>query len=107
MLQKYDIETIEDIQDTLKDLLSRTIKEMIETKMDYPFEYIKSECWDSDDYRNSYKSKLANIIYGTMEIEVPQDFKCTFEPHVVKKRQNDISNIHQKISMYAKGMTTS
>ena len=41
-----------------------------------------------------------------MEIEVPQDFKCTFEPHVVKKRQNDISNIHQKISMYAKGMTT-
>ena len=80
---------------------------MMETKMDYPFEYIKSECWDSDDYRNSYKSKLANIIYGTMEIEVPQDFKCTFEPHVVKKQQNDISNIHQKISMYAKGMTTS
>ena len=45
--------------------------------------------------------------YGSMEIEMPQDRKSTFEPQVVKKRQKDISDIDQKIiSMYAKGMTT-
>lgn len=42
-----------------------------------------------------------------MAIEVPQDWKSTFDPQVVKKRQKDISDIDQKIiSMYAKGMTT-
>ena len=34
LLQEYDIETAEDIQDALKDLLSGTIKEMMEAKMD-------------------------------------------------------------------------
>ena len=33
-LQKYDIETAEDIQDTLKNLLGGTIKEMMEAEMD-------------------------------------------------------------------------
>ncbi len=42
-----------------------------------------------------------------MDIDVPQDRQSTFEPHVVKKRQKDISAIDDKIiSMYAKGMTT-
>ena len=67
----------------------------------------KSECSDNDDYRNGYKRKQVNSRYGSMEIEVPQDRKSTFEPQVVKKRQKDISDIDQKIiSMYAKGMTT-
>ena len=33
-LQEYDIETAEDIQDALKDLLSGTVKEMFEAEMD-------------------------------------------------------------------------
>lgn len=44
---------------------------------------------------------------GSLELDVPQDRKSTFEPQIVKKRQKDISEIDQKIiSMYAKGMTT-
>ena len=39
LLQEYDIETAEDIQDALKDLLGGTIKEMMEAEMDiYGFE---------------------------------------------------------------------
>ena len=34
LLQEYDIETADDIQDALKDLLSGTLKEMMETEMD-------------------------------------------------------------------------
>ena len=34
LLQEYDIETAEDIQDALKDLLGGTIKEMMEVEMD-------------------------------------------------------------------------
>ena len=107
LLQEYDIETAEDIQDALKDLLGGTIKEMMETEMDDHLGYQKSERSDSDDYRNGYKSKRVNSSYGSMDIDVPQDRKSTFEPQIVKKRQKDISGFDQKIiSMYAKGMTT-
>ena len=107
LLQEYDIETAEDIQDALKDLLGGTIKEMMEAEMNDHLGYQKSERSDSDDYRNGYKSKRVNSSYGSMDIDVPQDRKSTFEPQIVKKRQKDISDIDQKIiSMYAKGMTT-
>ena len=34
LLEEYDIESAQDIQDALKDLLGRTIKEMTEAEMD-------------------------------------------------------------------------
>lgn len=34
LLQEYDIETADDIQDALKDLLFSTIQEMLEAEMD-------------------------------------------------------------------------
>ena len=82
LLQEYDIETAEDIQDALKDLLGGTIKEMMEAEMDDHLGYQKSERSDSDDYRNGYKSKRVNSSYGSMDID------------------------QKIISMYAKGMTT-
>ena len=107
LLDEYDIQTAEDIQDALKDLLGGTIKEMMEAEMDDHLGYSKSQRSESDDYRNGYKSKRVNSSYGSMEIDVPQDCRSTFEPQIVKKRQKDISDIDQKIiSMYAKGMTT-
>ena len=107
LLQEYDIESTQDIQEALKDLLGGTIKEMMEAEMDGHLGYGKSQRSDNDDYRNGYKKKQVNSSYGSMEIAVPQDRKSTFEPQIVKKRQKDISDIDQKIiSMYAKGMTT-
>lgn len=79
----------------------------MEAEMDDHLGYSKSQRSESDDYRNVYKSKRVNSSYGSMEIDVPQDRRSTFEPQIVKKRQKDISDIDQKIiSMYAKGMTT-
>lgn len=107
LIDEYGIETAEDIQAALRDLLGGTIKEMMESEMDEHLGYEKSERSDNDDYRNGYKRKRINSSYGSMEIEVPQDRQSSFEPQVVKKRQKDISDIDQKIiSMYAKGMTT-
>ena len=97
LLEEYDIETAEDIQDALKDLLGGTLKEMMEAEMDEHLGYEKSERSDNDDYRNGYKRKQVNSRYGSMEIEVPQDRKSTFEPQVVKKRQKDISDVTDKI----------
>lgn len=58
LLEEYDIQTAEDIQDALKDLLGRTIKEMMEAEMDDHLGYEKSEHSDNDDYRNGYKRNI-------------------------------------------------
>ena len=97
LLEEYDIQSAEDIQDALKDLLGGTIKEMMESEMDEHMGYQKSQRSDSDNYRNGYKTKQINSSYGSMTIDVPQDRKSTFEPKVVKKCQKDISDIDQKI----------
>lgn len=86
LLEEYDIQTAEDIQDALKDLLGGTIREMMEAEMDEHLGYEKSERSDNGDYRNGHKCKRVNSRYGSMEIEVPQNRRSTFEPRIVKKR---------------------
>ena len=107
LLEEYDIETADDIQEALKDLLGGTIKSMLESEMDEHLGYKNYERNENNNYRNGTKKKTLRSNYGEFEIDVPQDRQSSFEPEVVKKRQKDISNIDQKIiSMYAKGMTT-
>lgn len=43
LLEEYDIQSAEDIQDALKDLLGGTLKEMMEAEMDDHLGYGKSE----------------------------------------------------------------
>lgn len=43
LLEEYDIESAQDIQDALKDLLGGTIKEMMEAEMDDHLGYSKPE----------------------------------------------------------------
>ena len=107
LIDEYDIETADDIQEALKDLLGGTIKSMMEAEMDEHLGYERYERNDGDNYRNGTKSKKVRSSYGEFEIDVPQDRAGTFEPRIVKKRQKDISGIDQKIiSMYARGLTT-
>ena len=107
LLQEYDIETAEDIQNALKDLLSNTIQEMLEAEMDDHLGYKKYERSTEPNYRNGTKSKRVRSKYGEFEVDVPQDRESTFEPKIVPKRKKDISSIDDKIiAMYAKGMTT-
>ena len=107
LLQEYDIETADDIQDALKDLLSGTIQEMLEAEMDDHLGYAKYERSSENNSRNGTKSKRVRSKYGEFEVDVPQDRESTFEPKILPKRKKDISEIEDKIiSMYAKGMTT-
>ena len=107
LLEEYDIESAQDIQDALKDLLGGTIKEMMEAEMAIILDTPSLNAQTATTTVTAIRPKRVNSSYGSMEIEVPQDRKSTFEPQVVKKRQKHISDIDQKIiSMYAKGMTT-
>ena len=107
LMDEYDIQNADDIQEALKDLLGGTIKSMMEAEMTEHLGYAKSERSDSDNYRNGTKTKTIRSKYGEFEVDVPKDRNGSFEPKVVKNRQKDISGIDDKIiSMYAKGLTT-
>lgn len=107
LIEEYDIETADDIQEALKDLLGGTLKSMMEAEMDEHLGYESYERSENPNYRNGTKKKTVRGNFGEMELAVPQDRNSTFEPKVVKKRQRDISDIDQKIiSMYARGLTT-
>ena len=58
LLEEYDIQSAEDIQDALKDLLGGTIKEMMEAEMDDHLGYEKSKRSDNDDYRNCLLDRM-------------------------------------------------
>jgi transposase-like protein len=106
LMQEYDIETAEDIQDALKDLLAGTIQGMLEEEMNSHLGYTKYGRSSEPNYRNGTKSKSVRSKYGEFKVDVPQDRNSTFEPMIVPKRQKDISGIEDKvISMYAKGMS--
>lgn len=107
LLQEYDIQSAEDIQDALKDLLSGTIQDMLETEMEDHLGYDCYERSGEPNYRNGMKSKTVRSKYGEFQVDVPQDRQSSFELQILPKRQKDISSIDDKIiSMYAKGMTT-
>ena len=104
--REYDIQTAEDIQDALKDLLSGTLKEMLEVEMDDHLGYGRYERSDEPNYRNGTKPKRVRSKYGEFEVDMPQDRQSSFEPQLLPKRRKDISAIDNKIiSMYARGMT--
>ena len=107
LIEEYDIQSANDLQDALKDLLGGTIQEMLESEMTEHLGYDAYERSENINSRNGKKNKTIKSKYGESLIEVPQDREGTFEPKIVKKRQKDISGIEDKIiSMYAKGMTT-
>lgn len=107
LLKEYDIQSAEDIQDALKDLLGGTIESMLEPELDDYLGYAPYKHTDVENSRNGKKQKKIRSKYGEMDIEAPQDRNSSFEPKVVKKRQKDIEGIDDKIiAMYAKGLTT-
>jgi transposase-like protein len=109
LIEMYEVKTLSDIQDALKDLLGGTIQGMLEAELDDELGYEKYEKTEEPktNYRNGYKPKTLKSTMGELEIEVPQDRNSDFEPKIVPKHKANISEIEQKIiNMYGRGLTT-
>jgi len=107
LLSVYEVETAEDIQEALKDLLGGTLEELLQAEMTDHLGYEEYERSENDNARNGVKEKKVRSKYGELEIKVPQDRDSSFDPKVVGKRKKDISGVDDKIiAMYAKGLST-
>ena len=109
LIQHYNPQDAQDVQDMVKDLLADTLQGMLEAEMDQKLGYSKYDYQnkDTDDSRNGYSKKTVTSSFGEIDLDIPRDRKGEFEPQIIRKNQTDISNIEdQVLSMYAKGMTT-
>ena len=99
-----------DVNSIMRDMMSIILEgvlaqEMNEELGDSKYVYHNK---DTDNSRNGHSQKTMHTSYGDMEIDIPHDRKGEFEPQIVKKYQNTVTQDMEGkiISMYVKGMTT-
>lgn len=99
-----------DVNSIMRDMMSIILEGALDQEMDEELGYSKYDYRnkDTDNSRNGHSQKTMHTTYGDMEIDIPRDRKGGFEPQIVKKYQNTVTqDMEEKIiSMYAKGMTT-
>ncbi|MDU2829448.1 MAG: IS256 family transposase [Anaerococcus sp.] len=107
LIEEYQPQSAQDIQEALKDLLGDTMEELLKAELDEHLDYEYGEKPLSLNTRNGSSKKTVRSSYGNIDLNIPRDREGTFEPQSLKKYEKDISNIeNQIISMYGKGMTT-
>jgi transposase-like protein len=109
LINFYDVKSVSDIQEALKDLFGKTLQNMLEAELDVHLGYDKREVTPQpkSNYRNGYKSKTLKTSEGKLEISIPQDRASEFEPLIIPKYSRDISGVEERIiSMFGSGMST-
>jgi transposase-like protein len=92
-------------------MIGAMIEEMLEVERDDHLGYSKHERKKDTEnlgsnLRNGYSPKTVRSSQGDIKLDIPRDRDGYFEPELIKKHQNDISQIEDKIiSLYARGMT--
>ena len=99
-----------DVNAIMRDMMSVILEGALDEEMNEELGYSKYDYRnkETDNSRNGHSQKTMHTSYGDMEIDIPRDRKGEYEPQVVKKYQNTVTqDMEEKIlSMYAKGMTT-
>lgn len=100
--------TGDELSNFLAKIQKRGIEKMLEAELDSHLDYDKHQSSASDNVRNGYSKKKIRTTLGESEISVPRDRDGSFNPMIVKKRQNTLDGVENIIiSLYAKGMSVS
>jgi putative transposase len=92
----------------LKQLTTALVERALEAELSTHLGYEKHERKSNpgSNSRNGYSTKTIQGEFGSAEISVPRDRSGEFEPQLVRKGQNRLSGLDDKIiSLYARGMS--
>lgn len=99
-----------DVNSIMRDMMSVILEGALDEELEQELGYSKYDYRNksTDNSRNGHSQKMMHTSYRDMQIDVPRDRNGDFEPQIIKKYQNTITqDMEEKIiSMYAKGMTT-
>ena len=116
MMQGYlkdndiSIKSGNDVNSIMRDMMSVLLEGALDEELNEELGYSKYDYRnkETDNSRNGHSKKTMRTSYGDMDIAIPRDRKGEYEPQLIPKYQNTVTqNMEEKIiSMYAKGMTT-
>lgn len=99
-----------DVNSIMREMMSVILEGTLDGELDDTLGYSKYDYKNKDtvNSRNGYSKKTMHTSYGDMDLDIPRDRNGEYEPQVIKKYQNTLTqDMEEKIiSMYAKGMTT-
>ena len=99
-----------DVNSIMCDMMSVILEGALDEELDEELGYSKYDYRnkETDNSRNGHSSKTMHTSYGDMDVAIPRDRNGDYEPQLIKKYQNTVTqDMEEKIlSMYAKGMTT-
>jgi len=105
--EKYGIDTLEWQDMILKELKKKMLESALEWELWYELWYkkwkrrVSSGLEENKNYRNWYWKKQVLTSEWPIEINVPRDRNWEFEPEILPKRSNNISDWEQRIiNMY-------
>ena len=100
-----------DVNSVMRDMMSVLLEGALDEELDEELDYSKYDYRnkETDNSRNGHSKKTMHTSYGDMDMAVPRDRNGEYEPQLIKKYQNTVTqDMEEKIlSMYAKGMITS
>ncbi|MGY0356287.1 IS256 family transposase (plasmid) [Enterococcus avium] len=108
ILNAYQPESVDDMQDALKDVFGPLFEKMLQGELNNHLGYDahSKEPKEHDNRRNGYGNKTLKTSFGEVAIDVPRDREASFESELIPKRKRDVSDIEGKVlSMYARGMS--
>ncbi|AVQ98364.1 IS256 family transposase [Oceanobacillus iheyensis] len=108
ILENYQPETLEDMQNALKDIFGPMFESMLKGEMNNHLGYDSNDKKEknTENRRNGYGKKTLKTSSGEVDIQVLRDRDGSFEPKLIPKRKKDVSAIENKvISMYARGLS--
>jgi len=100
----------EDVNALMREMMAEVLESSLDGELEDELGYTRYDYRnkETDNSRNGFSQKTVRTSYGDMDIDVPRDRKGEFEPKIIAKHQNTLSqDVEAKIiSMYAKGMST-
>lgn len=73
LIEEYQPETVQDLQDALKDLLGNTMEQMLKSELDEHLDYEYGQTPLSLNTRNGSSKKTVKSSYGNIDLNIPRD----------------------------------
>ena len=98
-----------DISSMMREMMSLVLEEALDGELEEELGYSRYDYKNKDtkNSRNGHSKKTMHTSYGDMELDIPRDRNGEFEPQIIQKHQDTLTqDMENKIlSMYAKGIT--
>lgn len=98
-LTEFQPKDARELQNILKNLMADTVQSMLEAEIEDELGYSKYDYKNKDtsNTRNGYYPKTINSTNREFTIDIPLNREGEYEPKVIKKFENDILSIEDKI----------